>query len=1030
MKAPLVGFRILLLLLASCPCAANAAVQGVSLLAPQDNRLHLPIGDSIVTDYTDDGRYVVFLCAAGNVIPGVVPSGYVNVYVCDQIAGSTRLVSVNRDRSRAGEGNSTNARISADGRYVVFESEANDLVWNDDNAAGDVFLHDLQENRTMLISLNAAGIASGNGRSWSPVITPDGACVAFVSAATDLVTDDINGYHDVFVREVTASITTRVSLGPLLPFPYNYQMFESQSPAISADGNRIAFMSWVYNLIPSRRTYEWAIFLRDLEAGQTLWISTNVTQYTAGGVPLNCHNPVLTPDGAWVAFKGDGSRIFQHHVDSATTTLVSSSAVARGLIVEDLSGPDITSDGRFVAYAGGSATGLSQIFRWDSESGQALLVSANPLGNPANGISDTPRISADGRRITFLSHATDLVDGPSSSASQLYFKDVEANVTRRLSFFSSNGELGDQDVVLPWMSGDGGLAIFDIMDTGFAAGDLNRMTDLFEAEVSSGAVSLVLSGPPESDSKTGAGSGSSAVQGMSADGRFILFVSDADDLVAGDSNGSPDVFLRDTVDGTTTLVSVNLSGSGSGNGSSHSPAISADGRYAVFQSTGSDLVLNDTNEQPDIFVRDLQAGHTALVSVNLDATGSAVLGARSPAFGRNGRGVAFISRSPDLVAGEVPEAERVFYRDLLVNQTVVLGRELLEFDGWSRCEQPIVAADGSSVVFQAVTPQQRTLYRAELHAPITLQVDEPLIGAIFTSRDATVSADGRRIAFISNHPSLVPEDANEVDDVFVRDVESGSLWLVSVGTNGIAGNGAAVDAAISADGRWVAFSSAATDLVGGAPPGSTQAYLRDLETHSTLLISREHSADQAAAGISDQVVVSSDGRYVGYRSSADVLTTGDDNGFSDVFLFDRSTGIQALVSAGRARLHSANGPSYRPMLSEDGSVLVFKSYASDLIELDYNNAPDIFLVSSSDPGGPSSLVLTVEILGDGQISLRWRAISSDPFAIEYRDQLSSGDWQPLDVVISIEGDWARAADSLPPGTTERFYRVRYMPPAG
>ena len=300
-----------------------------------------------------------------------------------------------------------------------------------------------------------------------------------------------------------------------------------------------------------------------------------------------------------------------------------------------------------------------------------------------------------------------------------------------------------------------------------------------------------------------------------------------------------------------------------------------------------------------------------------------------------------------LVTGEAPGSERVFYRDLLTGQTLLLGRELPEFEGWSRCEQPAVAADGTSAVFQAVTLQQRTLYRADLKSGITRQVDEPLAEAAFSSRDATLSADGRRIAFISNHPLLVPEDLNANDDVFVRDIVSNTIWLVSANTNGIAGSGAALDAAMSADGRWVVFSSTATDLIDGVVPGSSQVYLRDLETQTTLLVSRQHSNHRAVDGTSDQVTISSDGRYMGYRSSAATLTSGDDNGNSDVFLFDRLTGVQTLVSASRERHNSANGPSYRPLLSRDGSILVFKSYASDLIEHDYNQAPDLFYVSSS-----------------------------------------------------------------------------------
>ena len=992
--------------------------------------MELPLGDSLIADCTPDGRHLVFLNAADSVmVSGVTTSGFLNVYVRDRATGETRLVSVNHAGTGAAAGHVTSARISANGRYVVFASEAADLVSNDHNGAEDVFLRDLEQNLTVLISQNLVGSSTGNGRSWSPVLTPDGSRIAFVSAATDLVADDTNGFHDVFVRELTTGHTTRVSLGPILPFPSFYEMYQSESPAMSDDGRRIAFMSSVYNLIPSRRTTQWAIFMRDLDLDQTLWISTNVTSFS-GGNPLNCNNPVLSPDGAWLAFKGDGNRIFRHRVDTATTALVTTTAVSYGLMVEDLSGPAMTSDGRFIAYAGTSSpSGYSQIYRWDAETGQTLLISANPLGAPGNGISDTPRISADGRRVIFLSHATDLLgEPPAAAASKLYLRDVESGSTRWLSPDPTLGTTGDRDVPLPWLSADDTVAFFDLLDTRFAEGDLNRSTDLFEADFEANTVALLSIDSVEPRSATAAGASEIAVQGLSADGRYVVLVSDAEDLVPGDANGFPDIFRRDLVSGATLLVSGNHAGTGSGGGTSHSPTISADGRYVAFQSLADNLVPGDTNGLADVFVRDLEAGDTLLVSTNLDGTGSALLGARSPAISGDGRGVAFVSRSPDLVAGETPAYERVFYRNLLTGQTVILGRDRPEFAGWTGCDQPVVAADGAAVVFQAQTFPQRALFHADLNTGVTRQVDEPHADAYFTSRDASLSADGLRVAFLSNHPTLAANDSNAAFDIFVRDIVSGTLWLVSANPSGDPGNAASLDPTISADGRWVAFSSRATDLVDGLLPGRSQVLIRDLEAQTTQLLSRDHSLDHAADGNSDRPVISGDGRHLAYRSTAAELTAGDDNGVSDVFLLDRQTGILTLVSAGGDQSSSANGPSYRPQLSRDGSTLVFKSYASDLIDHDYNQAADLFHVSSLAPGALTSLVLFIEHGEADSVSLRWHAISPDHYAVDYREDISIGDWQLLEAPILVENNWARVADTLPAGTAARYYRVRLGSP--
>jgi hypothetical protein len=263
-----------------------------------------------------------------------------------------------------------------------------------------------------------------------------------------------------------------------------------------------------------------------------------------------------------------------------------------------------------------------------------------------------------------------------------------------------------------------------------------------------------------------------------------------------------------------------------------------------------------------------------------------------------------------------------------------------------------------------------------------------------------ISADGRRVIFLSHATDLLD------------------------GTPTVA---ASLDAAISADGRWVAFSSRATDLADGLLPGRSQVLIRDLDTQTTQLLSRDSSLDHAADGNSDRPAVSGNGRHLAYRSTAAELTAGDDNGVSDVFLLDRTTGILTLVSAGGDQSSSANGPSYRPQLSRDGSTLVFKSYASVLIDHDDNQAADFFHVSSLAPGALTSLVLFIEHGEADSLLLRWRAVSPDHYAIEYRDNASIGDWQHLEAPILVENNWARVADTLPVGTAARYYRVRLIP---
>ena len=241
------------------------------------------------------------------------------------------------------------------------------------------------------------------------------------------------------------------------------------------------------------------------------------------------------------------------------------------------------------------------------------------------------------------------------------------------------------------------------------------------------------------------------------DGRYIAFVSSADDLAPNDANGLADVFVRDLETGTTVLVSVNTAGA-SGNGASSRPVVSADGQQVAFESLASDLVANDLNSMPDVFVRDFVNGTTILASVKLDGTGSADLGATTPAISGNGRQVAFVSRSLDIAQGARLPGTRVFVRDLQNGETILVGRDLQFFSRWSY-DQPVLSTDGSAVVFQAPYISQTRLLRTVLSTGTTQRLDAPSQGTLdpsqFISKDAVLSADGRRVAFMSDHPGLV-----------------------------------------------------------------------------------------------------------------------------------------------------------------------------------------------------------------------------------------------------------------------------------
>ena len=316
--------------------------------------------------------------------------------------------------------------------------------------------------------------------------------------------------------------------------------------------------------------------------------------------------------------------------------------------------------------------------------------------------------------------------------------------------------------------------------------------------------------------------------------------------MTNDTNGTLDVFVRDLQAGRTTLVSVNRTGTDSGNGGASESAISADGRFVVFQSRASDLVANDTNGTSDVFVRDLQTATTSLVSVNHTGTGSGNTGSILPVFSSDGRFVAFRSAASDLVANDSDGVQDVFVRDLKTGTTILVGADDVDNDN--------------------------------------------------NIANYMLSADGRFMSFLSVASDLVANDTNGTSDVFVRDLQTGTTSLVSVNHTGTgSGNDSSFDQMMSADGRFVAFLSGASDLVADDIDGGL--FVRDLQTGTTTRIDVNRSGTGRGNGglgfpvnnVSDlgsfrTYVLSADGRFVAFGSFASDLVTTDTNQSVDVFV--------------------------------------------------------------------------------------------------------------------------------------------------
>jgi Tol biopolymer transport system component len=389
----------------------------------------------------------------------------------------------------------------------------------------------------------------------------------------------------------------------------------------------------------------------------------------------------------------------------------------------------------------------------------------------------------------------------------------------------------------------------------------------------------------------GSASGAAMLPAISADGRYVVFQSFASELVPGDQNGCEDIFRRDVWTGELVLVSVGLAGS-TGDGPSRQSQISGDGRYVLFQSFASDLVPGDTNGETDIFVRDVLLGVTQRISVSSSGVQSDG-GSRYGYISRDGQLAAFESHASNLVPNDSNGTKDVFMHDLASGATWI---ESLAFDG------------------------------------------SPANDHVLCS---SISPDGRYLGFSSDATNLVPGDTNGAMDAFVRDTWTDVNLRVSTDVAGHEGHGLSADVNVAAGGRFVAFYSDAADLVPGDTNALGDVFVKDTWTGA---IERVSVSSGGAQGNWDAYYprISADGRCVVFWSSADTLVTPDTNWQPDVFLHDRQSGTTERVSL-TASGHEARGWTRFSALSEDGRFVAFESLAPNLDPPDLNNTWDVFV---------------------------------------------------------------------------------------
>ncbi len=976
-----------------------------------------------------NGRFVAFESDASDLVANDT-NHTEDVFVRDLQLGTTTLVSVNNAGTGSGNSFSTGPRISADGRFVVFASSATDLVPGF-SPGGGLFVRDLQMGSTELVVANDVGLAPGDASFEGYDLSANGRYVAFESSAGNLVANDFNNDADIFVRDLVAHTNTLVTVSrdgaSSTSYPDTFNEFHNFAPVLSADGRFVAFYSTASDLSATADNNGVPdVFVRDLQLGVTTLVSVNQDGTAAGndgGV-----SPAISADGKVVTFNSDSTdlvanqrvpidNLFVRNLVSRSTTLVSvnatgtaggnngSEAVFDALQFE--TGSDLSADGRFVVFNSNSSdllasdavyTGIVGTYVRDVSGGTTTLIAlGKPVPAPGLGSVDSvgvPYISGDGRFVTFASFARDLVADDNDNTIDAFVRDRLAGTTTLLSAGNVTYN-GNSSAPVP--SADGRTIVFEstaghpldhgnvtdvyaaplaqgsaAVTIGDASGRLQFGQPAFSVAKGSGSITITVTraggsaGGVTVDYATGDGTARAGIDYTAAAGTLTFGAGETsrsftvpllnDGLLTGDKTviltlGNPTggaTLGGQAAGASLSLVSVNSAGTGSGNGTSpfsadELPAVSANGRYVAFGSSASDLVANDNNGTGDIFLRDLKLGTTTLVSVNSASTGTV--------------------------------------HSFALRLSALASVSSLESDSGNGLSlDPSISADGRYVVFESYATdlvpgfgsgQYVDLYVRDMQAGTTEPVnvdtgrsDDLLLGY-------QLSADGRSVAFETANSALMQ------DDIFVRDLAAHTTSLVSVSSDGHSrGNNSSTYPVISADGRFVAFQSEARNLIPGFVDGNDLAeedvYLRDLQLGTTTLVSMNLDGTASGNNASRPLAFSANGQFLAFDSDASDLAANDANGLDDLFVRDLVHGTTALASVNLAGTGSGNGKllfsegdinSIRlPILSADGRFVVFESQADDLVANDTNGARDVFV---RDLAGGTTTLVSVARTGTG-----------------------------------------------------------------
>lgn len=677
--------------------------------------------------------------------------------------------------------------FSPDSTKVFFLSQASNLVEADTNGTSDIFVKDLTTGTTSIITASQTGeIANHSYYSYGDVrIFANGTRVLFSSRASNLVAGDTNDVEDVFVKDLVSSKVTLInSASDGTVGNGRYTANNLINLQISPDGSKVLFGSDASNFAAGDVNRAVDYFIKDLNTGKTTLVNSAADGTVGNGYySQNGQQPVFSADGSKVIFAsyasnlvaGDSNGTWDYFAKDVNTGAVTYSYTQAGSILS----PDGTK-ALFTSYennlVAGDNNNTLDVFVRDLSTGAVILVSSAADGTVGNQNSFNPVFSPDGSKVLFYSGSSNLVAGAGGG---YYAKDLASGGVT----FVSDG--------LTQFLPNSNKVVFSSGSSNLVANDTNNTRDIFVKDLDTGELTVV----------TSAADGTVANSQVSnqydyytqffqllADGTKVLFISNATNLVANDTNGAYDIFIKDLATGEVTAVSSATDGT-MGNGNldlsslynfGQSGFLSADKTKVLFKSEASNLVAGDTNNAPDYFVKDLLTG--SLTMVNSQADGTAGTDFIGGANFLDDNKIAFTGYAFKLSEGGQNSTPNYFVKDLNTGKLTLINS----------------AADG-------------TVGNSDIYSLISY------------------SPDKSKVLFRSKASNLVQGDTNGVEDEFVKDLITGAVNLVNSASDGAAGNAGSSNAQFTADGSKVIFSSNASNLVEGDTNGQQDVFVKDFE---------------------------------------------------------------------------------------------------------------------------------------------------------------------------------------------------------